>query len=300
MSYSYANINDLKSTMSLNIEGTVSDTRLRQLVEAVSAEVRNYAKRDFHAVQETRYFDGSGGTSLRVSNLVKIGSGSLTESTSMNGTWDYSWAGQGTSWIGEPYSANPTSLRGMQVGPYRFVTVNDHSNNTAVNSFEKGQRRFKVDGIWGWSFATSQSYLDAVDASTMALDGRSVLQSSTATSTFYAGDMLMIQFDATGGLPEQLYVSARTGTGTLTVERAQNGWAAINWGSPATLYKLHVPAPIREAVIMQAGRLLKRAQGGFVQEAGIPDGGALIPLMPEGLDRDVKQMIGPYRNRGGM
>jgi hypothetical protein len=272
MNYSYASINDLKGTMSLNIEGTVSDTRLRQLVEAVSTEVRNYAKRDFHAIQETRYFDGSGGQSLRVDNLAKLGSGSLSESTSLNGTWDKAWAGEGTAWIGEPYNASPTSINSMQVGPYRRVTVNQHSNNTTAEAFETGQRRFELKGVWGWS-NVSVSYGGAASASFDA----------TATTIDSSGSTAQAGWTLVHGT-EQMYVTSVTGT-SLTVERGVNGFTAAVIGSGAEFSRVEYPQPIREAVIMQAGRLLKRAQGGFVQEAGIPDGGALIPLMPEGLDR---------------
>lgn len=273
--------------MSLNIEGTVSDTRLRQLAEAVSIEVRNYAKRDFHAVQETRYFDGSGNSSLRVSNLAELGSGSLSESTAMNGTWDKAWAAEGTAWIGEPYNASPTSISNMQIGPYRYIAVNQHSNNTTADAFESGQRRFELKGVWGWS-NVSVSYGGAASASFDA----------TATAIASSGSTAQAGWTLAHGT-EQMYVTSVNSTGFIA-ERGVNGFVAADIASGSAFTRVEYPQPIREAVIMQAGRLLKRAQGGFVQEAGIPDSGAILPLMPEGLDRDVKQMIGPYRNRGGL
>jgi hypothetical protein len=282
--YAYASIDDLKGTMALNIEGTISDTRLRQLVEAVSTEVRNYVKRDIHPINETRYFDGSGGSSLNVSNMVSLGATALSESTLLNGTWSKVWGGSGTSWIGEPYNANPTSADNMSIGPYRFVTVNAHSNNTTVDSFETGQRRFKLDGVWGWS-NVSVSFGGAASASFDA----------TATALTNTGSLPQVGWTLAHGT-EQMYVENVVGT-VVTLERGANGFTAGVIASGSAWNRLQYPSPIREAVIMQAGRLLKRAQGGFVQEAGIPEGGALVPLMPEGLDRDVKQMIGPFRMR---
>ena len=286
--YAYASIDDLKGTMALNIEGTISDTRLRQLIEAVSTEVRNYVKRDIHAINETRYFDGSGGMSLNVRNMVSLGATALSESTLLDGTWNKVWGGSGTSWIGEPYNANPTSADSMAIGPYRFVTVNTHSNNNqTTDSFETGQRRFKLDGVWGWS-NVSLSFGGAASASF----------SATATALTNTGSLPQVGWTLAHGT-EQMYVENVVGT-LVTVNRGVNGFTAGVIASGSAWNRLQYPSPIREAVIMQAGRLLKRAQGGFVQEAGIPDSGAILPLMPEGLDRDVKQMIGPYRNRGGM
>jgi len=285
--YAYANIGDLKGTAVLNIEGTVSDTRLRQLAEGVSREVANYSRRNFHPTQEVRYFDGSGKSYLNTKDLITLGSGSLTESTLLDGTWGKVWGASGTAWIGEPYNASPTSISNIDVGPYRFISVNEHSNNTDVDAFETGQRRFKLAGVWGWSNVSVDVGLQP-----------SASWTDTATSLGLSGTSAQAGWTMTIGT-EQMYVRTVVGT-TITVDRGVNGFSAGTHHTTATLSRVEYPSPVREAVIMQSGRLLKRAQGGYVQETGIPEGGQLLPLMPEGLDRDVKQMLGPYRSRGAM
>ena len=96
---SYANIGDIKTIGGMNIEGVDSDPILMRLVVGLSEQANLHVNRHFYSVTETRYFDGTGGTKLSVPDLVKLGSGSLKESTSMDGTWDYVWGAQGTDWV---------------------------------------------------------------------------------------------------------------------------------------------------------------------------------------------------------
>jgi len=82
---------------------------------------------------------------------------------------------------------------------------------------------------------------------------------------------------------------------TVTVDRGVNGYTAGVVASGSAFTRVEYPGPITEAVIMQAGRLVKRAQGGYTQEIGLPEAGEVVPIIANGLDRDVRDMLSPYR-----
>lgn len=280
---SYASIDDLKGSAVLDITGTVNDGRYRQLLEAVSREVDKFTHREFYATQETRYFSGNGSVEVLWGDYVSIGSGSLKEDSNGDGTFDTTWAGSGSGssdWYSSPYNSDPTSAQTAK--PFTRLEVNRNSNGTQ-DVFEKGQRNYEVAGVWGYS---SVSVTLGIMASASFDSTATVFQASGGT--LEAGWTIGIG-------TEQMYVQSVVAGATVTVVRGVNGYVAGDVGSATSFTRLDYPGPIREAVIMQAGRLANRAKGGYSQEMGLPEAGEVVPIVANGLDNDVKQMIGGYR-----
>ncbi len=272
----------MKGTSVLNITGTVHDASLRRLVEGVSREVDNYCNRRFYSSVETRYFDGDGGASLEVGDYVSIAS--LTESDNLDGTYDLAWGASGTNWWAHPYNAKPTAA--YDPSPFRRAVINQHTNGTQ-DVFERGQRNYEVVGTYGYSAITESRGVVAsasFDATATAID--------FSGGSLYAGETIVIG-------TEHAYVRSYVGT-QATLDRGVNGYTAGVIASGSAVSNVIYPSPITEAVVIQAGRIFKRAQGAFSQEMGLPDAGEIVPMIPSGIDRDVKQMIGAYRKRGGL
>lgn len=274
---SYASVDSLKGTAVLNVSGTTHDARYRQLLENVSIEVNRLTKREFFTTQETRYFDGPGATELSMGDLVSVGSGSLAESTLMDGTFASVWAT--ADYVTWPYNVNPTSTNG-NAQPVRRLQVNEHSNGSK-SLFDTGQRRFEVKGQWGYS-----------DVGVSIGVTGSASFNATATAFGVTGTVEIGWTIKTG--TERMYVRNVAGT-TVTVDRGVNGYTAGVVASGSAFTRVEYPGPITEAVIMQAGRLVKRAQGGYTQEIGLPEAGEVVPIIANGLDRDVRDMLSPYR-----
>ena len=66
MTNAYADLTTLKSAGVLNISGTKYDSRLRELLEAVSRLIDRHCNRHFWVLDATRRFDGDGTGSLLV------------------------------------------------------------------------------------------------------------------------------------------------------------------------------------------------------------------------------------------
>jgi Tfp pilus assembly protein PilV len=277
---SYASVQQIIGTAVLDIEGSAHDARLLQLAENVSRQVDRQVGRSFYSSQNTRYYNGNGSTALIVADLVSIDASGLKESDNLDGTYDLVWAtADYWEW---PYQSDPKS--NYDAKPKLRLLVNAHSNSTK-SVFEAGQRNYEVTGTFGYSAVTA------------TIGNASSSFSSAATSIKFATGTVEAGWTLLHGT-EQMYVRSVDASGTTgTVTRAVNGASAAVIASNASFSRYEYPGPISEAVLIQAGRLYKRAAGGFVQELGLPGGGEVIPIIPVGLDRDVRQMIGPYRRR---
>ena len=214
---SYVSVDTLKGSAVLDITGTVNDARYRQLIEAVSREVDRFTHREFYTVQESRYFDGPGGTLWLVGDYSFIGSGSILESGNEDGTYDTAWAGSGsgtTDWWASPYNASPTST-GQEAKPFTRLEVSRHSQGTQ-DVFTRGQRNFQIDGIWGYSNVTvsigagASASFDAT-ATTLTQDGA-------------AGD-IQIGWTIQSGT-ERMYVTGAAGTSIvwITQDPSKKPW----------------------------------------------------------------------------
>ena len=98
---------------------------------------------------------------------------------------------------------------------------------------------------------------------------------------------------------ELMYVTGKASAGTsITVQRGINGSTATIHASGAAISYVVYPQPIIEACAMQASRIVKRFQSGFVNQLGLPETGEVAVFTPShGLDADIRTMIVPRFRR---
>ena len=281
MPYSYVSVTVLKGTGALNIDGTAYDTRLRQVIEAVSTEIDRHTFRTFQPQIATYHYAGDGSTLLRIHDLISIGT--LLEDTNKDGTFETGWAT--TDYWLLPLNADPTGTAGAWIRPHTTIQVRDSSDGTQ-DEFLKGGRNYRVTGTWGYG-----AWL-----STAAAKGSGSL-GSTATaypvSTVGIEPGMTILVDS-----EQMYVLS-TATTTLTVTRAVNGATAGTHADTSGIQYYSYPAPIVEAVLIQASRLWKRRESGYANQIGIPETGQMM-IWKGGLDPDVQKLIISYKRLAGV
>ncbi len=276
MAHSYADVLTLKGTAYLNITSTVTahDVALRGLLEIASEEADRYCGRWFYARQGTLTFDGKGGTLLNLPDFTTLTG--VKEDTNADGTFETTW---GTAdFLNWPYNAQPTSDNAR---PYQAIMVSRLSNGTQ-DVFLRGQQNYQLVGTWGFQSYTIGS---ATGSSSINAAALSVPLNASASGVIEPGMTILID-------TEQMYVTASTGT-AVTVLRAMNGSTAGTHGSGSLISVYQYPSPVRQAVLMHAGRLFKRAQAGFASESGAPDG--QVTVFRGGMDADVRALLDAYK-----
>ena len=292
MANTYVSLDTLKGTGVLNITGTVYDTRMLYLLEDVSREVDRYVARStagfaigFYPIVATLYFDGPGSLALYVPDLVSVDA--LVEDTNEDGTFETTWAGTGiggTDFILAPYAANPTAAYIQK--PYTKVLVN-RSSAGSQDSFLKGQRNYQIAGTWGYSFVTRDSGVDVgTTTGSISLTATSFVVTAGGTA-LQVGNLIYVD-------TELMYVRAVT-TGTVVdVDRGVNGFTVGTHASGTSILVVQYPGPVQEAVIRQASRLWKGAQGNEAGVVGLDQTGQ-VAVFQGGLDGDVKALLHSYR-----
>ena len=275
--HAYLSLKQLKATalaMGLNSTGTHADVRLRRLVENVSRQIDRVTNRHFYVQESTLYFSGDGGQKLLVPDLISVTS--LKEDSNGDGTFDTTWDANDYTLF--PYNAAPTAEWGRS---HRAIEVNLAKGTQ--DAFVRGVRNYEIVGHFGWNEVTEA--VTTVDATGSF--------SSTATA-FSVTDSETVEIGWTLKMgTEQLYVSSATGT-AVTVERGVNGSVPSVHANSASVSRYVPVGPVEEAAQAQCMRLFKRAQGGFTQEMGVTQAGALISVTA-GMDGDVKEFLSPFR-----
>lgn len=260
-------------------ETKLSDPRIIQLIEAVCREIDKWCFRHFYSRTETLLFSAEDSLVVYLpADLIAVTT--LKEDTNWDSIYETTWAA--TGYVLWPYNAKPT-LNIDRAKPYRRLEVN-FRNNSSRHRFLMGQLRYELAGKWGYS-----ECVEVVDA----INDAAGISASVTTVTvdnpdlFSIGDMIMIN-------SEQIYIADKLGA-ILTIERAQNGTTAAIHADDDVISRIMFPTPIREAAIMQAGRLYSRRMSGFAQEMGFDQAGGMTPV--SGWDRDVQQMLNPYKRK---
>jgi hypothetical protein len=286
MDFAYVSVETLKGSGVLDIIGTTEDTALRRLAEAVSEQVNHVTNRHFSVTQETRTFDGPGGTRLNVPQLISVGT--LAEDQQQSGTWDVIWGSN--DYVLYPNDVNPTNQDGR---PHFAIDVSAKSNGSQ-DSFGAGQRKYQVTGRFGYmdvTYTIPNSVFSTVIVGTLADAVTTTLELANGTSgVIEVGWTIDL---ASGTKREQVYVTNILG-GTATsvqVVRGVNGSTATAFtGDALNVYEY--PGPITEAVIIQVGRVWNRRQNSFASSVAFPNGGG---LQFSRLDPDVASMLSHYR-----
>ena len=273
MTHAYITLDALKGESALNITGTANDDRLLGLAEAASSVIDRWCNRHFYTRKATMRFDGSGGATLGVPDLVSVDDDGVR-------VYERGYGGFPTTWDADDYrllpeNADPASADNGNSRPYTRLLATGAASGRV--RFPPGRGNVEVSGVWGWwqHLRHLSQVVEAAadrDASKLML---SALQ--TGCAEIAAGHTLLIG-------DEQVYVRARDGE-TLTVERGVNGTTAgsISKDSPIDIYVY--PAPVSEAALLIAARLWQGARGGVDdwQPLGI------------GMDSDVGLLLVPYR-----
>jgi hypothetical protein len=275
MSHAYVTVETLKGTGVLELDGTTFDAALRRVSEGVANQIDGYVNRVIHPHDATLFYSGDGGTRLIIKSLTNVGT--IKEDSNGDGTFDTAWAA--ADFFLMPYNANPTSRAGS---PYTMLEVSPKSNGTQ-DAFLAGPRRYQIDGTWG--FVNVTLTLTPVASADWAT-GTTKVPASVAG--LEPGMVFLVD-------SERIYVESTAGT-TATVQRGVLGSTAGSHGSGAVLHRYVYPAAVQEAAIMQAARLWKRKDSGYASQVGFPEVG-MVAAAGAGLDRDVKQLLGPFRRR---
>ena len=277
MSNAYFSLDTLKSASVKDITGTGDDARLRTLLENVSRQVDRHCNRHFFTLAATRKFDGDGGTSLLIPDLISVDSNGIKTDDNKDRTFEATWAA--SDYLLLQSNADPTSASNPLSRPYTEVEVDVDAGTKS--EFPAGRETVQIAGQWGWwrhLMRASETANSIADASTT-----SVTVSSRADVE--AGHTILID-------SEQMYVRSYSAN-TLTVVRGVNGTTAASHSAGSAIDIYEYPGPIVESVIMQAARLWKRKDSAFAGVTGLPETGQA--RVSRGLDPDSTMLLGQYR-----
>ena len=260
----YGDLTKLKDDSLLKdpASGTGDDDEMFQLLLAVSDWVDHYCNRCFYPRVQTLEIDGTGGPRLPVPDLVSLAS--LTEDVDSDDTFSHAWKA-GEYWL-EPYDADPGEHWGR---PYTSLRVGKSGPKTG---FTKGERRFRVQGAWGYREFKEDSGA-VVDGGALTLDSAAIAVSDG--TQFSIGQTIIIG-------AEQLLVTG-IAENNLSFSRGLNGTTPEAHPDATAVYVLRWPASVERAALIQAARIWTRAAD-------------FEPFYVDSdVDTDVRLLLEPYR-----
>ncbi|MFA4973645.1 MAG: hypothetical protein WC683_13625 [bacterium] len=269
MANAYVNLTNFKARVS--VTSTTDDTQMKLLIEAVSRIIDRYCNRHFHTKSEIRYFDGDGADNLVVPDILSITKVEMDDD--QDGlTWEVELDTTTPDYMLQPYNEYPK---------WR-LQMHSQSDYSAIT---RGVKTMKITGIWG--------YGDGQSATPYAASGAVVntggITDSATTHALATGKGALFSVGDTIHIgAEQLYVTG-VSSDTLTFERGKNGTAAAAHIAADVIYIYLYPEPVREACLVQAGRLWKRKDTFFAQVVTAPEMGSYEVF--RGLDPDLKMML---------
>ena len=242
--------------------GTGDDDELFQLLLSVSDWVDQFCNRHFYPRQQTLEFDGPGGETLLVPDLIAVDS--IKEDTTDDKTFDTTWAT--TDYWLQPYNAEPTEHWGK---PYTTIKVRTSGDK---DSWTKGEQHFQVAGRWGYREYKEDSGTDLNDASM-----------NTTKTTIAVDDGTKFEIGQTILLGSEQMLITAISTNNLTCTRALNGTTAAAHADNLDMYILRWPLSIERATLIQTARIWTRAAD-------------FEPFfVAEDVDTDVRLLLDPYR-----
>tara|TARA_Y100000310_G_C20640864_1_gene793816 strand:+ start:284 stop:1144 length:861 start_codon:yes stop_codon:yes gene_type:complete len=280
---SYLDLATLKGPGGLNTTKTDDDTRLRSLLEGVSAEFGRYTGRHFNSVTDTKYLSAVAHIPQRMSlpdDLIAVTT--FKDDENRDGTWENTWAA--TDYVLWPYDADPTGELTI-AAPYLAIEVDQRSSGN-LESFLVGQQMYELAGRWGYSEKTDTA--SESKSSTVVTATKTTIKLTAHTDVQIGHTIKMGN--------EQMYVKGSSSSGIVTVDRAVNGTSGSSHAGSTEIEIYRYPGAISEAVLMQASRLWERRTSGFANQVGFTETGQMTPVT--GLDRDVKDMLATYRKAG--
>lgn len=246
------------------------ETEVMAILGTASREVDSFCNRGFFTLTAARKFDGNGQSKLwlpsgpvLVQDLLAVTS--LKVDKTGDGVYETTLVADTDYWL---WPDNETPKIRIDLNP-----------TGALTAFPPGRRRVEIVGRWGYTEAVERLTPSATLAAAPA-----VSMTTSANVDLGIGQTLLIE-------SEQVYISAG-GASPWTVVRAVNGTtAAAHTTQPIDRF-VYIPQ-VKEAALIQAGRLWKRRESAYstiIQNPGI----GTIEVY-KGLDPDAKILLGPLR-----
>ena len=270
MPNAYVSLDALKSAGVLNITGDEHDERLMAVAEAASRHVDRYCNRAFYVLSVARRFDGSGGPSLLVTDLISVNSDGLRTDENGDGYPETIWATSEFRLL--PGNSDPDSFGNPASRPYTVIEAAGERMR-----FPAGRGTVRVSGKWGWwRHVRSAGSVE----STVAAGGETAVDLAEGSGG-RAGQTILVG-------SEQMYVEARQ-SNTLNVRRGVNGTARVSHDAGTEVFRFEYPAPVGEAALILAVTLWRRGAGAYnsLDTVGNSNSSGVDPLMA--------LMLAPYR-----
>ncbi len=262
----YASLTDIRSALAYGATETADDTRLRQVLEAVSRFIDDHCGRHFYALTATYTFTAKCGSRLLLpKDLLSI----TTLKTDSDGDWDYD-----DTWALTDYHLRPANTWPK----WEIVT-----KAGGAYSFPTQEEGVQIAGLWGHGDGDSASPWTASGlTATVATAGGTTLTLSATTGLAVCQTVLVES--------EQMYCTA-LGVNSATVIRGVNGTtAAAHAGAALSLARY--PAVVTEAAIILAAQVF-RVKDAPLGIAGSAEMGTsmVIPRMHP----HARMLLMPYR-----
>lgn len=264
----YADLDQWERRYSYDVDLASADrTELENILEAASRDCDIFCHTHFYAQLATFHFDGKGNPTLVVPDLLAVTSIKLDENRDR--------AFETTLKVADYILIRPFVPEPYDTTPYRRIEM-DGQNGDFVNWINQ-ERLVEIVAEWGFTNATEDTGQTVQDTTEQDATQTTLLVSDGTKLS--VGQTLLI--DA-----EQEYVSA-IATNTATVVRGVNGTPAAAHAN-GTVINRYVYAPeVREACLIQAVRLWKRKETGFVTRE--PPSGFM------GFDPDAARLLQPFQ-----
>ena len=280
MANAYADLATLKSASLLNVSVDDHDGRLMGLLGSASRWIDGYCDRHFAPRHGRLTFDGSGGDSLAVPDLIEVSSISVGLGSGRRSEWS------ADDWTLYPLNAEPDAPWGR---PYTRIRVAAGSTRRFVG----GHGAVIVDGVWGYNRRLVDSGWLVGDMAPVGSGDTSIAVAAghgVAPLPVSAGHTIRID-------DEQLNVTSvdRTGgvaTATLVVERGVNGTSAAAHLSGQAAWLFRYPDAVAEACLLLASNWWR-------QRDAAPFSAAVEHQTSEsaGVDRAVQRLLEPFLRR---
>lgn len=283
----YVRPEDLREELKLDTQNSMPVARLERVVERVCRAFDRRLMRRFYSEVATAEFNGNGGTRLSLvlsanepfrGDLISVTT--LKVDTTGDGTFNETLS-EGTDYWLE--IDNPSTIHRPAT---HLLIPTGRTTTPQVGTWPAARRRIEIAGKFGYSEETESTGLTGTVANGTAT---TLTASADASNEVKVGDTIIVE-------SEQMYVSA-VATTEITVTRGVNGTAAAAHSSKSILRRLF-SADLREAVMMEAGRIYRQLATGFagdvssMNEQGYATFRASHP--------HIRELLAPYQRMTGV
>lgn len=269
----YGDINECKARLGIPAATTTYDKLLRRLLESASRTIDGYCHRSFFIANGTRYFDASEGKQLIIDDALGITT--VAMDSELDGTYDGETWTDGTDFVAVPRNSVPKiALQALPWGSYSFIDQELYA---------------KVVGVWGYGTGESTAPYSVSGVTVTTTDSTTTSATASSGATLYPGHTVLVD-------SEQIYITAATSTGGLTVERACNGTTGAAHASAAA-YLYDYPMPVCNMTYYLAGMEYQRQRHAGFQSESIGEYSYTISRDAADMayGSQMAQCLGPYR-----